>query len=149
MTHFLKSLMNRNLLALAALTAVVAPQALKASDAECPLQNATMNGTYVASGTGAIAGVGPLTTLGLIVYNGDGTGVLVSGTNTVNGASSASGNIPITFTVNRDCTGSKTIGTGPSATQMNFVITPDGSTITWIVTNTGVTMVGTGVRLKR
>jgi hypothetical protein len=149
MTHFLKSLMNRNLLAVAAFAAVLTPQALRADSSLCQLGNAIMNGTYVASGTGAIAGVGPLTTLGLIVYNGDGTGVLLSGTNTVNGSSSTSSNIPITFTVNRDCTGSKTIGTGPSATQMNFVITPDGSTITWLVTNTGVTMVGTGVRLKR
>jgi len=51
-------------------------------------------------------------------------------------------NVPATFTVNPDCTGSKTIG----ATTYNFVITPDGSKITWIVTSNGVTMTGTGVR---
>ena len=121
----------------------------RADSAQCPIQNAIMNGTYVASGTGSIAGVGPLTTVSLIVYNGDGTGMVVSSTGTVSGASSTSSNVPVTFTVNRDCTGSKTIGTGPSATHMNFVITPDGDTITWIVTNTGVTASGTGVRLKK
>jgi hypothetical protein len=149
MKHFLTSLLNRSILGLAAFAAVVAPQALRADNAQCSLQNGTMIGTYVASGTGSIAGVGPLATLGLIVYNGDGTGIVVSGTNTVNGTSSSFSNVPVTFTVNRDCTGSKTIGSGPSATQMNFVVSPDGSTITWTVTNAGVTMIGTGVRLKR
>jgi hypothetical protein len=47
--------------------------------------------------------------------------------------------------VNRDCTGSKTIGTS----HFNFVITPDGSTITWIVTDAGVTLSGTGIRFRR
>jgi hypothetical protein len=49
---------------------------------------------------------------------------------------------PLPFTVNPDCTGSKTIG----GTNFDFVITPDGSKITWIVTNSGFTMAGTGVR---
>jgi hypothetical protein len=119
------------------------------ADAQCHLQNATMNGTYVASGTGEIAGVGPTTMVALIAYNGDGTGTVISLTRTVNGSSSTGGNVPVTFTVNPDCTGSKTIGRGPSATQMNFVITPDGSTVTWTITSPGVTMIGTGVRLRK
>lgn len=140
---------SRSLGVTAAFALALAPAIARADNAQCPLQNAVMNGTYVASGTGSVSGVGPITTVGLIVYNGDGTGSVVSSTGTLNGASSTSSNVPITFTVNRDCTGSKTIGSGPSATQMNFVITPDGSTITWIVTNTGVTMSGTGIRLKK
>ena len=100
---------------------------------------------YVASGSGMV-GTGPtfspIATVSLVIYKGDGTGVLLSGTTTVAGASSTASNVSAPFTVNPDCTGSKTIGT----TNFNFVITPDGSKITWIVTNTGVTMKGTGIR---
>jgi hypothetical protein len=91
----------------------------------------------------------PFFSLALAVYNGDGTGTLTSLTETVNGSSSTAASLPITFTVNRDCTGSKTVGSGPSAIHMNFVISPDGSKITWIVTDPGVTMTGTGVRQDR
>jgi hypothetical protein len=56
MTHLLKSLLNRNLFALAAFTAVVAPQALRA---QCSLGNATMYGTYVMSATGTVTMPGP------------------------------------------------------------------------------------------
>jgi hypothetical protein len=133
-------------LTLAAIAAVVTPQALKAdAPPPCFLGNAIMRGTYVANGTGAVIGVGPITAVSLLVYNGDGTGTQVFNTRSLNGAASTATNIPASFTVNPDCTGSKTIG----ATQFNFVITPDGSTITWIVTNPGVTLSGTGIRLKK
>ena len=134
-----------NALAIAGAFAIVP---LKAADAECALQNAVMHGTYAMSGSGSITGIGPLASVGLVVYNGDGTGTVVSGTNVINGASSSLTNVPATFTVNADCTGSKTVGTGASALHFNFVITPDGSTITWIVTDSGVTMTGTAVRQK-
>jgi len=104
-----------------------------------------MSGAYIASGTGTITGVGPISTVGLVVYNGDGTGMALTTTNSINGTAMTSTNVPASFTVNTDCTGSKTIGT----THFNFVITPDGSTITWIVTDNGVTLMGTGVRLRQ
>ena len=132
------------LLALGALAVGLAPQVLVAQDTRCLLGNATMNGTYVASGTGTIAGVGPVTSVGLVQYNGDGTGIVVAITQSVNGTSSTATKIPATFTVNQDCTGTKTIG----PYHYNFVITPDGRTITWIATDTGVTLMGTGVRLR-
>jgi hypothetical protein len=132
-------------LAVAAIAALLSP-ALKAdTPPHCSMGNAIMQGTYVASGTGTITGVGAIATVGLIVYNGDGSGNAVLSTTTVNGAASTKTNVPISFTVNPDCTGSKVLGT----THMNFVITPDGTTITWIITDNGVTMMGTGVRLKR
>jgi len=84
----------------------------------------------------------PIAAVSLVIYSGDGTGMLVSGTRIVAGQAVTLSNVPATFTVNSDCTGSKTIG----ATTYNFVITPDGSKITWIVTSAGVTMMGTGVR---
>ena len=132
----------RNLLVLGALTLALAPQSLRA-DPKC--SNSTMNGTYVASGTGTVIVVGPIASVGLVIYNGDGTGVSVSGTKSVNGVVSTSSNVPATFTVNPDCTGLKTI----RSTNYNFVITPDGSTITWIVTSPGVTLMGTGIRMPQ
>jgi hypothetical protein len=51
--------------------------------------------------------------------------------------------------VNPDCTGSKTIGSGASATHFDFIITPDGSTITWIETDNGVTLSGTAIRQQK
>lgn len=136
-------------LTLAAMAAAFAPQALKAEPVQCFRGNAIMNGTYVASGTGTVTGVGPAATLGIIVYNGDGTGTVIFSTLSLNGASSTSANVPVAFTVNTDCTGSKVIGSGPSATHMNFTITPDGKTITWIITDTGRTISGTGVRMTQ
>lgn len=132
-------------LAFAAIAAL-APQALNAqARPQCIMGNAVMNGTYVASGTGTVIGVGPITVVGLLIYNGDGTGMAAFVTQSVNGASSTATNVPVSFKVNPDCTGSKTVGT----TNYNFIITPDGSTITWIVTSPGVTMMGTGIRQKR
>ena len=148
MIRQLKCFLNVHSIALAAVGAVLAGSSLIAAEPHCRLQNAVMTGTYVTSGSGTITGVGPLASVGLVVYNGDGTGTLLSGTNVINGSSSTLANIPATFTVNSDCTGSKTIGTGASAVHFNFVISPDGSTITWIVTDPGVTMLGVATRLK-
>ena len=74
MTHLVKSLLNRNLLALVAFAAALAPQALKANEAKCPLGNATPHGTYVLTvdGTGTIVGVGGLTAVGEVTYDGNG-----------------------------------------------------------------------------
>ena len=51
------------------------------------------------------------------------------------------------FTVNSNCTGSKTFGTGATATHFDFMITPDGKTITWIAMDSGVIIIGTAVRM--
>src|SRR3954465_7787585 len=96
----------RNLLVLGALTLALAPQALRAQP-KC--SNSTMNGTYVASGTGTVIGVGPIASVSMLVYNGDGTGTVLSGTKSVNGVVTTSSNVAATFNVNPDCTGSKTI----------------------------------------
>jgi hypothetical protein len=44
--------------ALAAMTFAAAPQALKATDTDalCPMQNATLRGTYMVTSTGTIVG---------------------------------------------------------------------------------------------
>jgi len=142
--------MNRNLLALAAFAAVVAPQALKADNAQCSLGNSIMNGTYAMSFTGTIVGVGPITGISMVTYDGQGGGLSGPSTTSVNGMISKDpGGTKGSFTVNRDCTGSKSFGSGPSAQHYDFVITPDGDTITWVVTDTGVVLSGTAVRLKK
>src|SRR4051794_740981 len=92
----------RNLLVLGALTLALAPQPLRA-DPNC--SNSTMRGTYVASATGTVIGVGPIASVSVLLYNGDGTGTSLSGTKSVNGVVSTSSNVPATFTVNPDCTG--------------------------------------------
>ncbi|HWZ30682.1 MAG TPA: hypothetical protein VNX18_05085 [Bryobacteraceae bacterium] len=145
MIKLLSSFSKPSLLTLAALTLALGLQALRAQT-QCPAMNATMEGTYVMSGSGTIVGVGAIASVGVVTYDGQGNGLGTS-TTVVNGATSR-GTVPGTFTVNRDCTGSKTFGSGPSATHFDFVITPDGSKITWIVTDPGVIMTGTATRMR-
>jgi hypothetical protein len=144
MTKFFSSLV------FAAIAAAFVPQAVKAQGPPvCLMGNGTLNGVYVATGTGTVTGVGPATGVTLAVYNGDGTAAAIFSTGSFNGAVSTLSNISGTYTVNRDCTGTKTFGSGPSAAHYNFVVTPDGSTIYWIVTDNGFTLSGTGVRIER
>jgi hypothetical protein len=146
MTQLLKSLLNRNLLALLALTAALTPQALKAADTDgqCPQQNAILRGTYMVTGTGTIVGVGPASAVGTITYDGKGNSVNTF-TVSVNGAISRGVTVTGPYTVNRDCTGSLTQSDG---TNYDMVVAPDGSTVFWIETDPGVVISGTEVRLK-
>jgi hypothetical protein len=145
MTHLLKSLLKLDLLALVAFTAAVTPQALRADNAVGCAGNSVMNGTYVMSATGTVVGVGPVAVVGVVTYDGQGNGSATS-TQSVNGTIYKGVAATATFTVNRDCTGSKTFSDG---SQYDFVITLDGSTITWIETDPGVVVSGTAVRIKR
>jgi hypothetical protein len=146
MTHLLKSLLNGNLLALVAFTAALTPQALKAADADgqCPLQNATLLGTYMSSGTGTIVGVGPIAAVGTITYDGKGNSVNTY-TVSVNGAISRGVTVTGPYTVNRDCTGTLAQSDG---LNYDFVVAPDGSTVRWIQTNTGIVLSGTQLRFR-
>ena len=127
MTKFFSSL------TLAAAVAVFAPQLVKAQAAAlCARGNAVMSGTYVVSGNGTVVGVGPVVLVGEAMYNGDGTGTFLSVKKNVNGMVVSSSSVPIAYTVNPDCTGSKIVGSGASATHFDFVVTPDGATVTWV-----------------
>ena len=139
---------NAGLFAMAVLAGGLTPAA-RAQSALCPARDIVMQGTYIMSGSGAITGVGPIASVGQVIYNGDGTGVIVSVTTTINGNVVTGGGTTGTFTVNPDCTGSKTFGSGATAQHFNFVITPDGGKITWIVSDTGVTMSGIAERIRR
>ena len=133
------------ILALAAITFAVAPQALKAADEDalCPAGNATVRGPHLTQGTGYIVGVGPITVVGLMTYDGNGGGVLVS-TLSVNGAISK-GTLTATYTVNRDCTMTQTLSNGNNS---DGVVAPDGSTGYWMETDPGTVISGTLVRLR-
>ena len=108
----------------------------------CPLGNATLHGAYVVSGGGSIVGLGPVTSVGEVTYDGLGKS---NATFTV----SLNGNVqtvtvPGTYTVNPDCTA--TAVEGPS--HYNFVITPNGNNVWWMATDTGVILSGTIIRLR-
>jgi len=128
---------------LAATTVAMASLTAKAADARCPLLNATLNGTYVVSGSGTITGVGQVTAL--VEHTWDGQGHTVA-TNTI----SANGNIlhvtvTGTYTVNPNCTASLAESDG---THYKFVVAPDGNTASWIEIDPGTVVRGTEVRLK-
>lgn len=143
-----RSSLKLSLIAMAASAASLTPAAF-AADGLCAAQNLIMKGTYVVSASGTILGLGPVTAVGQFTYHGDGTGTGGTSTVSVNGATSASSGAPASYTVNPDCSGTKTVGFGPAAQHYNFVITPDGQTITFIVTDVNVAIVGTAQRLSR
>ena len=131
--------------ALVAITFAAAPQALKAidTDALCPLQNATLLGTYMVNGTGTVVGVGPVSSVGTVTYDGKGNSVNTF-TVSVNGTISR-GVVTGPYTVNRNCTGTLDQSDG---THYDQVVAPDGSTVFWIETDTGTIVSGTEVRFK-
>jgi hypothetical protein len=143
MTHPWKSLSNRNLLALVVFTAALAPQALKAAD-RCPLQNATLHGTYLVAGSGTIVGVGPISAVGEVTFDGRGNSIATY-TASVNGTIHQGVTVTGTYTVNPDCTGSHAESDG---SHYDFVVAPNGNTVTWIETDPGTVLSGTEVRLK-
>ena len=128
----------------AILTVFLTTSALRAQAPQC--SNDTMKGVYIMQGTGTVVGLGLVAAVGKVTYDGQGggQGLLTQSANGTIYRQVASTGV---FTVNPDCTGSKTFGTGATATHFDFVITPDGKTITWIATNSGVIMIGTAVRM--
>jgi hypothetical protein len=144
MTHLVKLLLNRSLLALIAFTAALAPQALKAEEALCPLGNATFHGTYLISGAGTRVGVGPIAAVGEHTSDGKGN-TYATYTASVNGVIHPGIMVTGIYTVNGDCTGTLAESDG---SHYDFVVTPDGSNVSWIRTDTGFVTSGTEVRLR-
>jgi hypothetical protein len=129
--------------ALAAVAFASAPQALKAADPLCPLLDATKHGTYVVYGTGTVVGVGPAIAVGEITYDGHGN-TLATFTLNVNGNVQTHIDVPGTYTINSDCTGTSL----EAGAHYSFVVSPDGNTTTWMETDPGTVVSGTEVRLK-
>ena len=125
---------------IAVLLLALAPRGLKAGPL-CPLEDATLHGTYVVSGGGTIVGLGPVTSVGEVTYDGKGNS---NATYTL----SANGTIlPVTvagtYTVNPDCTATAV----ETPSHFNFVIAPDGNTVWWLSTDDKTVLSGTLVRL--
>ena len=131
--------------AIAVMTFAAAPETLKAADAdgECPRQNATLSGTYMSHGTGTVVGLGPVSAVGTITYDGNGN-LINPFTASVNGAIFRGVTQTGTYTVNPDCTGTVVQG----GAHYDFVVAPDASTVFWIETDAGTVVTGTAVRLR-
>jgi hypothetical protein len=111
---------------------VLAPMALYAGQSqECTRLNGTLRGAYVSHGTGSVNGT-PIAILGITTYNGQG-GLEISATVNFNGTVLKPPPGTGTYTVNPDCTGSQTVG----SSHYDFVVTPDGSKVTYISTDPG------------
>jgi len=113
---------------------------------QCPLQNITARGAYVLVASG-FSGGGPFAAVGIAVYDGAG-GFQLSGTGSFNGTIAKGLSGSGTYTVNRDCTGSQTFGSGSTAAHYDFVITRDGRQITYIQTDNGATVTAVASRMN-
>jgi hypothetical protein len=113
-------------------------------DVLCPRGNETIRGSLMTQATGYIVGVGPISVVGLMTYDGKGGGVLVS-TLSVNGAISE-GTLTAAYTVNSDCTMTQTMSNGTSYVG---VVAPDGSSSDWMEIDPGTVISGTSTRLRR
>lgn len=120
-------------------TLLLTTSAVRAQEPAPQCSQATLSGTYVNHGTGYMGGV-PVVSVGKVTYDGHGNGQSTF-TRSVAGVISRPVAVPGVYTVKPDCTGSKTFG---GATDYDFVVTPDGREITWIVTNSGAGALFTG-----
>lgn len=126
--------------AIVALSFALCPESLCAAPL-CPLGNATLHGTYSVSGGGTVVGLGPITSVGEVTYDGKGNSNAVY-------TASLNGNIvpvivPGTYAVNPDCTATAV----EASSHFNFVITPDGNTVWWMATDTGTVLSAVITRL--
>jgi len=126
----------------AILTVFLTTSAVMAQAPPPNCSQATLSGTYVNTGTGTMGGVSVIS-VGQVTYDGHGNGQSTF-TKTVGGFVQKFVAVPGVYTVNADCTGSKIFG---GATTYDFVVTPDGREITWIVTSAGAPFSGRAVRL--
>ncbi len=141
MTKLLSSLSTRSLLALAGLAVAMTPQVSRAQQ-KCSL--ATLRGDYVMSGSGT-AGGAPVAVIAKVTFDGQGKGVATE-TVSVNGTILRGITATGIYTVNEDCTGSKTFTSGGQESHFDFVVTADGEKINWIETDAGTVWEGTATR---
>ena len=147
--RLLRSLLNRNLLLIAAAGAMLIPHALQAQGLQPSCSANNLKGTYIFSGTGTFAPVGPLAVAGRISYDGAGN---AQATATQSFAGTILRNVALTasYKVSSDCTGSLVFtytATGQTST-FDFVVSPSGDSVTLICTDPGGTFVVTAVRVN-
>jgi hypothetical protein len=114
------------------------------SDALCPRGNATLRGNYMSMGGGTVVGVGPVAFVGKLTYDGNGN---VTNPFTLSYAGTILQLTDYgTYVVNSDCTGTHTSGNGSQ--HYSFLVSPDGSKIDYIETDTGTVISGSASRVK-
>ena len=112
-------------------------------DALCPRGNATLRGVYMSKGGGTVVGVGPVAFIGTVYFDGKG-GITNPFTLSFVGAiSRVSGTA--TYTVSSDC--SATFTTTDGTQHFDMRVSPDGSTVDYIETDSGTVISGTGIRV--
>jgi hypothetical protein len=117
------------------------------ADEEC--SNASLRGSFGVTNTGTIIGVGALSAVGVVTFDGQGNHVGFD-TISLNGSIIPKLTFTGTYKVNSDCTGSDTENFQNGLTiQRNFVVVDGGREIRFIVTNSGnaVTAVAQKIRL--
>lgn len=124
-----------------------APQALRAANSQA-CSNSTLKGTYMASSTGTVVGVGPAAVVNGVTFDGNGNGTVFAETISMNGTITTGVTGTVTYAVNADCSGSDTItmSTGAVA-DFNFLVNLKGSTFSFISTDSGFVVSGEAVRL--
>jgi hypothetical protein len=94
------------------------------------------------SGGGTVVGLGPVTSVGEVTYDGRGNSNAVY-TASLNGTIQ-----PVivagTYTVNPDCTATAV----EANSHFNFVVTPDGNTVWWMATDAHTVLSGVITRLR-
>jgi hypothetical protein len=92
---------------------------------------ATLNGTYADQDTGSIRGIGAFVGVNLDNFDGKGT-LTMTGWASLNGTivpNSATG----TYTVNSDCTGAYSVGSGAHQVDGFFVINDNGNELQIVI----------------
>jgi hypothetical protein len=140
-----RNLKRMKLAALALLAIAFAPQVLKAQQA---CSNNTLKGTYMASSSGTVVGVGPAAVVNGVTFDGSGKGIVFGETISINGTITTGVTGTVAYAVGADCTGSDTItmSTGTVA-NFNFLVKENGGTFFFISTDSGFVASGEGVRL--
>jgi len=140
------------------LAGVLAPVALL-GQAQCPLESATLYGSYSMTivGTGGspvwAPFTGPVASVAKIVFDGLGN-LQIPSTTIVAANPPLNVKPPVaitgTYTVGRDCTGTITLNFTPNPNaHYNIVVSFDGRQITLIATDKGDVITGTAQRLDR
>jgi hypothetical protein len=135
------------LAAIALLITAWAPPALRAENSQ-GCSNSTLKGTYMASSTGTVVGVGPAAVVNGVTFDGSGSGTVFAETISLNGAVTTGVTGTLTYTVNANCTGSETVtmSTGQTA-DFNFLLKLNGSSFSFISTDSGFVVTGEANRL--
>ena len=115
-------------------------------DALCPRGNATLHGTYVATGGGTVVGLGPVAFVGRLTYHGNGHITKIS-TQSIAGVIYENLREKPTYTVHSDCTGTHTSEDGSQ--HYNFVVSPNGRKLEFVETDPTTAITGTITRIAR